>query len=197
VQPHLRKCFEAIQTLDFEDDLSIVAMNSAEGEKVPFAEKMKPKGAVEMWLGEVERIMKKSCRHSSIVESLADYNRRKPRPEWVTQWPAMTVLGVTATYWTSLTEKAISEGKALQAWFDQNVSQLDALTDMVRGRLPGQHRKTLGALITIDVHARDVVGLLQRPERQGAHGLRLGRAAAVLLGAEELAAQARGRRRRR
>ena len=161
VQPHLRKCFEAIQTLDFEDDLSIVAMNSAEGEKVPFAEKMKPKGAVEMWLGEVERIMKKSCRHS-VVESLADYNT-KPRPEWVTQWPAMTVLGVTATYWTSLTEKAISEG-ALQAWFDQNVSQLDALTDMVRGRLPGQHRKTLGALITIDVHARDVVGLLQRQD---------------------------------
>jgi len=159
VQPHLRKCFEAIQTLDFEDDLSIVAMNSAEGEKVPFAEKMKPKGAVEMWLGEVERIMKKSCRHS-VVESLADYNT-KPRPEWVTQWPAMTVLGVTATYWTSLTEKAIAEG-TLQAWYDQNVSQLDALTDMVRGRLPGQHRKTLGALITIDVHARDVVGLLQR-----------------------------------
>jgi dynein heavy chain len=73
----------------------------------------------------------------------------------------MTVLGVTATYWTSLTEKAIAEG-TLQAWYDQNVSQLDALTDMVRGRLPGQHRKTLGALITIDVHARDVVGLLQR-----------------------------------
>ncbi len=59
MQPHLRKCFEAISSLDFEDDLTIVAMNSAEGEKVPFAERMKPKGAVEVWLGEVERVMKK------------------------------------------------------------------------------------------------------------------------------------------
>lgn len=36
VQPHLRKCFEAISTLDFgpAPELEISAMNSAEGEKV-------------------------------------------------------------------------------------------------------------------------------------------------------------------
>jgi dynein heavy chain len=34
VQPHLRKCFEAIDLLDFKPDLEITAMNSAEGEKV-------------------------------------------------------------------------------------------------------------------------------------------------------------------
>ena len=51
VQPHLRKCFEAINSLDFQADLTITAMNSVEGEKVPFAEHMKPKGNVEHWLG--------------------------------------------------------------------------------------------------------------------------------------------------
>lgn len=34
VQPHLRKCFEAISSLDFGSDLIITAMNSAEKEKV-------------------------------------------------------------------------------------------------------------------------------------------------------------------
>jgi hypothetical protein len=34
VQPHLRKCFEAISTLDFQPDLQITGMNSQEKEKV-------------------------------------------------------------------------------------------------------------------------------------------------------------------
>ena len=34
VQPHMRKCFEAIASLDFAPDLTISAMNSAEHEKV-------------------------------------------------------------------------------------------------------------------------------------------------------------------
>jgi len=34
IQPHLRKCFEAIDRLDFEEDLTITSMNSGEGEKV-------------------------------------------------------------------------------------------------------------------------------------------------------------------
>lgn len=52
MQPHLRKCFEAIESLDFQPDLLIVAMNSKEKEKVPFDRGMMPTGSVEVWLGE-------------------------------------------------------------------------------------------------------------------------------------------------
>ena len=55
VQPHLRKCFEAIETLDFAPNLEISAMNSKEKEKVPFDKTMFPTGNVEVWLGERER----------------------------------------------------------------------------------------------------------------------------------------------
>ena len=190
MQPHLRKCFEAIQTLDFEDDLSIVAMNSAEGEKVPSRREDEAQGRG----GDVAG--RGGAHHEEIVptlvvESLADYNT-KPRAEWVTQWPAMTVLGVTATYWTSLTEKAISEG-ALQAWFDQNVSQLDALTDLVRGKparaTPQDARRT-------HHHRRASTSTRATSSRTCSS-----RAAAVLLGAEEIligpAVELRRRRRRR
>ena len=40
--------------------------------------------------------------------------------------------------------------------------QLGALTRMVRTALPDLHRRTLAALITIDVHARDIVDNLIR-----------------------------------
>lgn len=43
VQPHLRKCFEAIERLTFADDLAISAMQSKEGEVVPFDQIMYPK----------------------------------------------------------------------------------------------------------------------------------------------------------
>jgi dynein heavy chain len=37
------------------------------------------------------------------------------------------------------------------------VRQLSGLTRLVRGELSGLHRRSLAALITIDVHARDIV----------------------------------------
>ena len=56
VQPHLKKCFEAIDKLRFEPNTDINGMISTEGELVPLKTKIKPKdanGAVEKWLYEV------------------------------------------------------------------------------------------------------------------------------------------------
>jgi dynein heavy chain len=56
VQPHLKKCFEGISTLEFQDNLEISGMCSAESEVVALAEKINPvaaNGAVEKWLLQV------------------------------------------------------------------------------------------------------------------------------------------------
>eukprot|EP00951_Prasinocladus_malaysianus_P022062 scaffold183895_cov39-Prasinocladus_malaysianus.AAC.3 len=62
VQPHLKKCFEGINVLDFNEKVQITGMVSAEGEKVPMRTMIDPaksNGAVEMWLIQV-----RCCPHS-------------------------------------------------------------------------------------------------------------------------------------
>ena len=56
VQPHLKKCFEGIAKLEFDERKEINAMVSAEGETVKFARKVVPghaRGLVEKWLLQV------------------------------------------------------------------------------------------------------------------------------------------------
>lgn len=58
VQPHLKKCFEGIAKLEFNESKEIRAMISAEGEVVKFLQKVIPadaRGLVEKWLLQVSR----------------------------------------------------------------------------------------------------------------------------------------------
>lgn len=88
VQPHLKKCFEGVNKLEFDDEKKIHGMFSAEGEKVPFTKIIDPvaaKGAVEQWLREVESVMLSSVKN--IVDSSQQSFRKSPsREAWVTQW---------------------------------------------------------------------------------------------------------------
>ncbi len=68
-------------------------------------------------------------------------------------------------YWCSGVEQCLaapSPSAALAQYLLTCTAQLGALTRLVRGSLPDLHRRTLAALITIDVHARDIVDNLIR-----------------------------------
>ncbi|XP_071960977.1 dynein axonemal heavy chain 3-like [Antedon mediterranea] len=158
VQPHLKKCFEGIAQLTFTEDKEIVAMESAEKEKVTLSNKIIPadaKGLVEMWLIQVEEMMKKSLREE-MIKSMEAY-AEAPRESWVLKWPGQIVLAVGTTYWTLDVTEAISKKDGLKLYLDQCNKQIDDIVCLVRGRQSKMTRTTLGALIVIDVHARDVV----------------------------------------
>uniref|UniRef100_A0A8C5GFM1 Dynein axonemal heavy chain 7 n=1 Tax=Gouania willdenowi TaxID=441366 RepID=A0A8C5GFM1_GOUWI len=159
VQPHLKKCFEGIAKLKFEEpDMDILAMYSSEQEEIALIETISTadaKGAVERWLLEVEDVMIRTVKHK-IQQSYA-YDD-ETRSQWVKEWPGQAVLCTSQIAWTSDVHNAIKDHPTgLKKFSDKLQSQLTDIVELVRGELPQQTRITLGALVTIDVHAKDVV----------------------------------------
>ncbi|CAF0750041.1 unnamed protein product [Didymodactylos carnosus] len=160
VQPHLKKCFEGINRLEFNEQQEITAMISVEKEVVQFKLKINPskaRGMVEKWLIQVEDQMLLSIR-MIIKEALAAYEKRD-RKLWVLEWPGQIVICASQVHWTREVEQAILN-QTLQDFLEKSNEQIKDTVAIVRGKLESGPRRTLEALIVIDVHARDVISSL-------------------------------------
>ncbi|KAK9812825.1 hypothetical protein WJX72_004356 [[Myrmecia] bisecta] len=159
VQPFVKKCFEAVKEFRFEASGDISGMVSIEGEKIEWVESVRPSssGAVEVWMGEVEGVIKRTL-HKLAGEALAAYATTE-RSTWILQWPGQLVLNCSQVYWTREVTDAIRSGGArgLAAYAGKCTTELNKIVSLVRGQLTSLERATCGALVVIDVHARDVV----------------------------------------
>ncbi|XP_035733901.1 dynein heavy chain 1, axonemal-like [Vespa mandarinia] len=154
VQPHLKKCFENMRELRFEEDLAITRMYSAEYEEVVLRPPIYPIGNVENWLGLVEAAMRNTLRE--IIGEALQIVEETSRKEWVYMWPGQVVLCGGQTYWTAHVEDAI-KNNALRSFYEVMLSQLDDLRELIRNPLTEIQRLMLEAVIIIEVHARDVL----------------------------------------
>ncbi|XP_056004113.1 dynein axonemal heavy chain 6-like isoform X1 [Ostrea edulis] len=171
VQPHLRKCFDAIAKLEFGTQPSqdpdeevqytndILSMISPENEKVSLGRGLKARGNVEDWLGKVEEAMFVNLR-KLVKSALADYEQR-PRAEWVVTHASQIVLTVSQIVWcrdvTEVLESDMDRLEGMKMFEQKCFKDLNELACLVRGEIPKLARANLCALITIDVHARDMI----------------------------------------
>lgn len=158
VQPFVKKCFEAVAELDFDPDLQIKGMKSLEGEEVSFVKGVDPTGdanGVERWLLGVEETIVKTLQ-TITADSVLDYAAKK-REKWILDWPGQVVIAISQVYWTRQVIKSLQTKDGLKQYSQQCTEELEAEVKLVRGELTSLQRATLGALVVIDVHARDTV----------------------------------------
>ena len=163
VQPHLRKCFEALNTLVFKQKgtaYEIHAMVSSKGEEIPLGV-LKVRGKIEQWLKQVEDRMK-SVLTRLMKQGVKDYEV-EPRSDWLLSHKGQISATVAYIAWTMETEAACNADdpiKAMKAHYELQVGHLAEMTRLVRSKLSKLERKVVICVSTTDVHGREIVGRL-------------------------------------
>lgn len=92
---------------------------------------------------------------------------RKPK-DWLLRQdgpPSQIFLLVDSIIWTRSTQDILFDNpENLNQWYDVNVQGLEELTNLIRGELTPVQRRTLVAMVTQDVHFRDIVQKLRDDE---------------------------------
>ena len=158
VTKYLSKCFEAIDTIDFDSQNQIVAMFSKEKERVALFKPVnvnegEKRGRVEKWLKELERNMKDTLKRKT-MESFKDLSRE--RIKWLLSWPGQIILAVNNVRWTSNVEAAILSN-SLHKFESECTEELAKVVDIIRTDITDAERTTLSALIVLDVHSQYVM----------------------------------------
>jgi dynein heavy chain len=184
IMPFVGDCFDAIKTLIINDQITTegasgreaIAMQAKDGESIPFVEPFIMEGAVEIWLNNFTEKMRVCLRYQLNLAIIAGSNwdlaTETPRHLWVFDYPAQVVLNGTQIYWTEETEQALEEFEggqedAIKKYLLVCNSRLDQLIKLVLGKLSSPDRTKIIALITMDVHGRDVVQKLIDLKIQG------------------------------
>ncbi|XP_044939238.1 dynein axonemal heavy chain 2 isoform X3 [Mustela putorius furo] len=174
VQPHLKKCFDNIKLLRMQkvggpgSKWEAVGMFSGDGEYVDFLHPVLLEGPVESWLGDVERTMRVTLRDLLRNCRLALKKFLNKRDKWVKEWAGQVVITASQIQWTAdvtkclLTAKERGDKKILKVLKKKQVSVLNKYSEAIRGSLTKIMRLKIVALVTIEVHARDVLEKLYK-----------------------------------
>ncbi|KAM4675882.1 dynein axonemal heavy chain 2 [Discoglossus pictus] len=168
VQPHLKKCFDNIKSLKIQkavvgNKLEATGMFSAEGEYVEFANTVALEGPVEGWLCDIESAMRWVLKDLLKNCKTALKKMSSKRDKWVKEWAGQVLITSSQIQWTTdvtkalITAKERADKKFLKIVKKKQVSTLNKYSEAIRGNLTKNLRLKLVALITVEVHARDVI----------------------------------------
>ena len=186
IMPYVGDCYDSISDVVFDPPAAeggirntATKMIAKDGEIVDFHKPFVMSGAVERWLNELTVMQQDSLRVilEAAVEAAVNWDvppvdKEKPRHTWLEDYPAQVALVASQIYWTEETQAALDE---LEAGTEDSVKRylgvcndrLNALIARVLGDLKPDLRTKIIALITLDVHARDVVQKLIDSKAEG------------------------------
>ena len=177
IQKYIKKCFEGINTLLLQtsdeeviesieqQDLAMALVTGGKAkdeENIVFLEPVAVQGSIEEWMQSVLREMR-SCMTKGLQECFSDLKVTKQN-EWVPKWQGQLLITSGAIAWTQRCERAllfIKEGKdknSLRSVRKRQMRFNKNLTEMVRkGDIDSKNRSKIVALITTELHNRDVI----------------------------------------
>eukprot|EP00698_Gefionella_okellyi_P011837 TRINITY_DN3147_c0_g1_i1.p1 TRINITY_DN3147_c0_g1~~TRINITY_DN3147_c0_g1_i1.p1 ORF type:complete len:4003 (-),score=857.71 TRINITY_DN3147_c0_g1_i1:159-12167(-) len=172
IMKHIPKIFQAIKTLQLEDkDVDgrpiATGLDACVGiEQVTFHQKLPLVGRVEEYLHTVIKTMQVSLARV-LRDGIKDYEVHKPRHLWLNDYPSQCMLVTTQVYFTSQVVETFAlmeagDKDALKKYNKKQIDQLVKLITLVQGELSKPVRQKVMVLITLDTHARDVVGNMIR-----------------------------------
>ena len=163
VMRHMSKIIDSVQVYTIrEGTKTATEIVSLQGEVVPACNEFECEGPVEEWLNGCVDLMFKTIKYS-ILDGHTTYVE-SPRVEWVMKrgYPGQTIIVASRIWYTSECEQAFAQLEdgnetALKDFYKQQESQIRAMINIVLGNITKNERRMLVHLITIDVHARDVI----------------------------------------
>ncbi|GBG28212.1 Dynein heavy chain 2, axonemal [Hondaea fermentalgiana] len=191
--PHLSACFHGIDSLDFVAPRAAdeekrrpksrassgrgrqvwetaTAMTAPDGERVDFPSSLELTGPVERWLQDLASTMHQTLRSetSQALSKTAGWVAELPRHKWALEFPAQVVQLAAQVMWTDECRTAIEELEAgqedaLEKYHSVCTKRLQNLIELVQNPLSKEDRVKIIALLTLDVHGKEVVeNLIQR-----------------------------------
>lgn len=162
IQAHLLSVFDNTKSVTFDEKHydKILSINSQEGENIGLEEPVNAQGNVEVWLGDLLRMSRKSVHGVIRTAFMAIGDATFKLLEFENMFPAQIGLLGLQMIWTRDSENALNRArveKKIMATTNTKFSEiLNELIDITTRELTKIDRTKFETLITIHVHQKDI-----------------------------------------
>lgn len=168
VQPHMKKLFDNIHKvkltkIPYSSKYDCHGMFSGDGEYIEFTKPFHIEGPVESWLNDIEANMRTILK-LSLKKTRDDLRKNlNRRDKWIKEWPGQPGMVAAQIQWTTSVTRALYAAgdvrtmkNPLKRVKKKIVKILSKYSLAIRGNLQKIQRLKVTAMVTVEIHARDV-----------------------------------------